>query len=66
MPKFKIQNKTIAVSSNFIENIMPELNGAFVKVYLYILMLANTGKSAENSDIAQKLGLLESEVVRAF
>lgn len=66
MPKFKIQNKNIAVSSNFIENIMPELNGAFVKVYLYILMLANTGKSAENADIAQKLGLLESEVVRAF
>lgn len=45
---------------------MPELNGAFVKVYLYVLMLANSNKSAENADIAKKLGLLESEVVRAF
>ena len=45
---------------------MPELNGAFVKVYLYVLMLANNNKSAENADIAKKLGLLESEVVRAF
>ena len=45
---------------------MPDLNGAFVKVYLYILMLANMGKSAENADIARKLGLLESEVVHAF
>lgn len=66
MPKFKIQNKNITVSSDFIENIMPELNGAFVKVYLYVLMLANSNKSAENADIAKKLGLLESEVVRAF
>ena len=66
MPKFKIQNKNVTVSSDFIENIMPELNGAFVKVYLYVLMLANNNKSAENADIAKKLGLLESEVVRAF
>jgi len=66
VPKFKIQNKNITVSSDFIENIMPELNGAFVKVYLYVLMLANSNKSAENADIAKKLGLLESEVVRAF
>ncbi len=65
MPEFIIKNKNITVSGGFIENIMPELNGAFVKVYLYMLMLAESGRRAENSDIAARLGLLESEVVQA-
>ncbi len=66
MPVFKVSNSEISVSCNFIENIMPTLNGAYVKIYLYILMLANKGERADNSDIATKLGLLESDVVHAF
>lgn len=66
MPGFKKTNSDITLSCNFIKNIMPELNGAYVKVYLYILMLANAGLNMENSEIAGKLGLLESEVVHSF
>jgi len=65
VPVFKIKNNNVTISCDFIENIMPELNGAYVKVYLYILMLASKGESAENADIAKHLGLLESEVKHA-
>ena len=66
MPKFVTNSGDIIVSGEFICNIMPDLNGAFVKVYLYIRYLAAMGLEVENSGIAEKIGLLESEVVHAL
>lgn len=56
----------VPVPADFIETKMAEANGAYVKVYLYMLSLAVKGKSVPNSEIAQKLHLLESDVVNAI
>lgn len=56
----------VGVPSDFIENVMPEMNGAFVKVYLYALDLAAKRKRMSYAEIADMLELLESDVVKAF
>lgn len=66
MPKFIVKNSGVLVSSDFISDIMPDLNGAFVKVYLYALFLGASGAEVSYSVIADKLGLLESDVLKAF
>ena len=63
MPNFNIRPRYMSVSMDFIENLMPEANPTFVKVYLYALMLVSKGESAESGVIAEKLGLLESDVI---
>lgn len=65
MPSFQINADFIAVSADFIENKMPHANGAYVKVYMYMLYLAVKNIDAENSAVAAKLNLLESDVVNA-
>lgn len=54
------------VPDYFIERCMPEANGIFVKVYLYVLFLAAKGKEQSYGQIADKLCILESDVVQAF
>lgn len=66
MPIFQYNADFIPVSADFIENKMPDANGAYVKVYLYILSLAVKNSEEENSVIAKKLNLLESDVVNAI
>ncbi len=66
MPTFKTESGTVAVPEEFIDNHMIKANGAYVKVYLYALLCASRNESAELSDIAQKLNLLESDVKNAF
>ncbi|MCX7714631.1 MAG: DnaD domain protein [Clostridia bacterium] len=66
MPQFKLNKKYVSVSSDFIENLLPSANATFVKVYLYALWLAHDGKDVDNSLIAERLGILESDVVQAF
>lgn len=66
MPKFKFNTDFIPVPKDFIENIMPSANPAYVTVYLYIMLLASTGKELETADIASRLGLIESDVVNAI
>lgn len=65
MPSFQLSADFIAVSADFIENKMPQANGAYVKVYMYMLYLAVKNIDEENSAIAAKLNLLESDVVNA-
>lgn len=65
MPSFQISADFIAVSADFIENKMPAANGAYVKVYMYMLYLATRSVEEENSAIAAKLNLLESDVMNA-
>ena len=66
MPNFNIKPQYMSVSMDFIENLMPEANPTFVKVYLYALMLICKGEIAESGVIAKKLGLLESDVILAM
>ena len=56
----------VGIPSEFIENVMPKANGAFVKVYLYIVNSALKGLKYETDEIASALDLLESDVIRAF
>ena len=65
MPSFQLNADFIPVSADFIENKMPQANGAYVKVYMYMLYLAVKNIDEENSAIAAKLNLLESDVVNA-
>lgn len=65
MPYFTNINKFIPVPSDFIKNELPQANPTFVKVYLYLLMLAQENTRAEFSDIADTLGLLESDLMYA-
>lgn len=65
MPSFQINADYISVSADFIENKMPQANGAYVKVYMHMLYLAVKNIDEENSAIAAKLNLLESDVVNA-
>ena len=66
MPNFNIKPQYMSVSMDFIENLMPEANPTFVKVYLYALMLSSKGEIIESGVIAKKLGLLESDVILAM
>ena len=66
MPKFVINQEYIPVSSYFIENCLKDVNGAFLKVYLYTLNLAVKGMEIDMTSIAADLNLLESDVLQAI
>lgn len=60
-----------SVSNVFIDEYMPNANGEFVKIYLHLLRLINSGSEALKSElctekIADKFNMLESDVVRAL
>lgn len=64
--KFTKQNSGVVIDAAFIDKLMPDANGTFVKVYLLALMYAGSGVTASNAQLAEKLGILESDVVQAF
>ena len=66
MANFILGTSVVAVPTDFIKNNMKDINGAFIKVYLYALYLASVNKSCNFDEIAKELGLLESEVILAF
>lgn len=66
MPTFISNDKIVAVSQDFIKNHLPGANATFVKVYIYLLMLAQTGESMDFPNIAEILGLLESDLIHAI
>lgn len=66
MLNFVYENNNILIDTDFIKNKMNEINGEFVKVYLYAMYAAQNNIEITYSDIAAKLGLLESEVIKAF
>ncbi|MBO5060140.1 MAG: DnaD domain protein [Clostridia bacterium] len=66
MPHFSNENKFIPVPAEFIRELLPQANATFVKVYLYLLMLADENSNAEFADIAETLGLLESDLMHAI
>lgn len=66
MPYFLNNNRYIPVSAEFIKEKLPQANPTFVKVYIYLLMLASEGAQLPYSEIADKLGLLESDLMQAI
>lgn len=66
MAKFDLKQEYMSVSIDFIERLMPSANPTFVKVYLYALMLCFKKEDCDSYIIAEKLGLLESDVILAM
>lgn len=71
MPTIQLLNDSsstvTSVSNIFIDEFMPEANGEFVKVYLYLLRsLSNHSCECTISAIADKLEHTEKDVIRAF
>ncbi|MCD8391489.1 MAG: DnaD domain protein [Firmicutes bacterium] len=66
MPGFKTKTEYILLPKDFVSDYMSEANGAYVKVYLYALMLASENRSEEQLEVAKALNLLESDVKNAF
>lgn len=66
MPNFKYNIDFVPIPRDFIEHIMPSANAAYVMVYLYVMFLASTNKTAKTDEIAKKLGLIESDVINAI
>ncbi len=65
--KFSGIKSSTAVDNNFIDNYMASApNPAFSLVYIYGLRCACGGISVSNGDIAEKLNMLESDVVNAW
>lgn len=65
MPQFTTENGFAQVSYDFIENHLPKANATFVKVYIYLLMLAEKRVQKSFKEIAEILGILESDLVNA-
>ncbi len=66
MPYFINDSDTVCVSSEFIRDKLPGANPTFVKVYVYLLYLASKHMNREYSEIAETLGLLESDLMHAI
>lgn len=66
MPHFTTEKSFITVPFDFIQNHLPKANATFVKIYIYLLMLAEKGAEKSFGDIAKTLGILESDLVNAI
>ena len=64
--EFEKKPDGVYIDKNFIENIMPEANGTYVKIYLYALMRAESRETCTIAEIAGIMGILESDVSKAF
>lgn len=58
--------KNITLPAAFIEKFMPGADGNFVKVYITGLYNCETSENMTNAEIANRLMLLESDVIRAW
>ncbi len=57
---------TTVIQNSFIDQYMPHANGEFVKVYLYLLRCANTGRELSLSSIADVFEHTEKDIQRAL
>ncbi|MFQ9516341.1 MAG: DnaD domain protein [Eubacterium sp.] len=60
-----------SVSNVFIDEYMPKANGEFIKIYLHLLRLVNSGsdslmRNLSTERIADRFNVLESDVIRAL
>ncbi len=54
------------ISNNFIEYYMSDVNGDFVKIYLYLAMLCSSKRRITISDIADHLNCTENDICRGI
>ena len=66
MSGFIMESEYVNVSVDFIENHLKDANGAYVKVYLYILNLAVKREYMSCAEIAKELNLTESDILNAI
>lgn len=66
MPSFFYKDRFVSVPASFIKDKLPGANPTFVKVYLYLAMLASEKEDASFSEIANTLGILESDLMQAI
>lgn len=66
MSAFKIQNQYVSVPLDFVEKYMAGAHGAYIKVYLYGLAAAAQGREADNEAVAESLGILVTDVEKAW
>ena len=66
MYKFLVECEHLPVPVDFVKNHLKDANGAYVKVYLYILYLATVNLEMSFSDIARELNLIESDDLLLF
>lgn len=55
-----------SISNFFIDYYMTDANGEFVKVYLYLVRIMNSGRAVTVGDIADHFNLLEKDICRAI
>lgn len=58
--------QTTTVSNIFIDRYMPQADGSYVKVYLYLLRCLGSGNSTSIPDIADLLETSERDIMRAL
>lgn len=66
MPQFTTEDGFVSVPFDFVKNHLPKANATFVKIYIYLLMLAEKGADEPFNKIAKTLGILESDLVNAI
>lgn len=66
MPQFTTEKRVAHVPFEFIENHLPRANATFVKVYIYLLMLAEKECEKSFGEIAKTLDILESDLINAI
>lgn len=59
-------DKSLTLSAEFIEKFMPNADGNFVKVYIMGFYSCEAAEKMTNTEIANRLMLLESDVIRAW
>lgn len=64
MPKISNDAAYTAVSDIFINEYLPDANAEFVRIYIYAL--AHAGEELSNAEIAERLKILESDVIKAW
>ena len=70
MNTFKISSRypqdVTILSNTFLDGYMPQANGEFVKIYLYLLRVSqDPAKSVSLSQIADRMTCTENDVIRA-
>ena len=66
MPQFTTENEFVHVPCDFIETQLPQANATFVKIYIYLLLLAEKKAEKSFSEIAKTLNILESDLMNAI
>lgn len=66
MSAFKVKNQYVSVPVDFIDKYMAGAHGAYIKVYLYGLAAAAQGREADNETVAEDLGILVTDVEKAW